>query len=97
LLVFPFVIAAVDIPQPTQDDKDSFKQLTEPIVKIYNLLKWIATTVAMVVLLIAGIMFMTSGYDPKKRDIAKSMAGYVLIGLFLIWAAPMLVNMMVGT
>jgi len=97
LLAMPFVLAKVEMPAPTQEDKDAFQQLTEPIIKIYNLLKWIATAVAMVVLLIAGIMYMTSGYDPKKRDTAKSMAGYVLIGLFLIWAAPILVGIMVGT
>jgi multisubunit Na+/H+ antiporter MnhB subunit len=39
---------------------------------------------------------MTSGSDPKKREDAKNMAMYVIIGLIVIWAAPLIVNWIVG-
>jgi hypothetical protein len=39
---------------------------------------------------------MTAGSDPKKRDNAKAMTMYVLIGLAVIWAAPFVVSLIVG-
>jgi hypothetical protein len=38
---------------------------------------------------------MTSGADPRKRDQSKNIAMYVVIGLIVIWAAPMIINLMV--
>ena len=43
----------------------------------------------------AAITYMTSGSDPRKRDQAKSIASYVVIGLIVIWAAPAIVGLLV--
>ena len=64
-------------------------------MKIYNFVKYSATVIAVLVLLFAGIVYMTAGNDPKKRDQAKNMAGYVIIGLILIWAAPIVVQFII--
>lgn len=56
---------------------------------------YIATVVAVIILAIAGISFMTSGTDPKKRDTAKGMATYVVLGLLVIWAAPLIVGFLI--
>ena len=88
---------AVDLNQQVSDqDKASFDQILQPVMKVYNFVKYISTVIAAMVLLLAGITFMTSGSDPKKRDSAKSMAMYVIIGLVLIWAAPIAVTLIVG-
>lgn len=96
LMALQFV-AAVDFNQSiSASDKQSFDNMLAPVLKIYNLVKYAASALAVVVLLFAGITYMTSGADPGSREKAKSMAMYVVIGLVVIWAAPLIVNFIVG-
>ena len=99
LLVIPTVLA-VDQQAPinqqiTQDEKDQFDAILAPVFKIYNFVKYIVTVVAVVFLLYAGISYMTSGNDPRTRDQAKNIVTYVVIGMLVIWAAPLLVNLLI--
>jgi len=97
LLAMSTIVMAVDFNQTiSSQDKSTFDQILSPVMKIYNLVKYAASALAGVVLLFAGISYMTSGSDPKKRDNSKSMAMYVVIGLIVIWAAPMIVGLIVG-
>jgi len=97
LMTANMVLASVDFnQQPSAEDKATFDQILQPVMKIYNLAKYIASAIAGIALLFAGIMYMGSGSDPKKRDNAKSMSMYVIIGLVVIWAAPLLVKLVVG-
>jgi type IV secretory pathway VirB2 component (pilin) len=90
------LVMAVDFSQgPSSADQQTFNQILEPVMKIYNLVKYVASVIAALALLFAGITYMMSGSDPKKRDNAKSMAMYVIIGLVVIWAAPLVVNLIV--
>ena len=86
--------AALDA-ELSAEDKAEFDNILEPVVKIYNFIKYIATVVGAIFLLYSGISFMTSGSDPRKRDMAKSIATYVILGLLIIWAAPMVVNLLI--
>lgn len=96
MIALQFVVA-VDFNQTiSSQDKATFDQILVPVMTIYNLVKYIASAIAGVVLLFAGITYMTSGDDPKKRENAKNMAMYVVIGLIVIWAAPMIVQLIVG-
>lgn len=95
LFVLPIVIAVDFDQEPSDADKAKFDQILEPVMKIYNLVKYIASALAGVALLFAGITYMVSGSDPKKRDNAKGMGMYVIIGLVVIWAAPMIVQLIV--
>lgn len=79
----------------SDEDREKFDEILEPIMKIYNFIKYIASVVAAIFLLFAGISYMTSGTDPKKRDQAKSIATYVIIGLIIIWATPMIISLLV--
>lgn len=80
----------------SEEDKATFDKILEPVMKIYNLVKYVVSLIAVFVLLFAGITYMTSGSDPGKREKAKNMAMYVVIGLVVIWAAPWVVNFIVG-
>jgi len=80
----------------SQEDKETFDKILEPVMKIYNLVKYVATFIAVIVLLLAGVNYVMSGSDPKKREGAKSMVMYVFIGLVIIWAAPLVVQFIVG-
>ncbi len=99
-IMFSFFIQfvlAVDFNSDISDeDKAVFDEILEPVMKIYNFVKYSATVIAVMVLLFAGITYITSGADPGKREQAKNMATYVIVGLVVIWAAPLIVNFIVG-
>jgi hypothetical protein len=97
LLIGTQLVLAYEFNQTISEaDQHTFDQILEPVLKVYNLVKYISTVLAALVFLFAGITYVTSGSDPKKRDTAKNMAMYVLIGLVLIWAAPLVVTFIVG-
>ena len=100
LIVFSFLIqfvSAVDFDSEiSNEDKEAFDEILEPVMKIYNFVKYSATVIAVMVLLFAGITYITAGADPGKREKAKNMATYVIVGLVVIWAAPLIVNFVVG-
>ena len=90
-------IVALDFNQSiSAQDKATFDTMLSPVMKIYNLVKYFASAIAVIVLLFAGITYITSGNDPGKREQAKNMAMYVVIGLIVIWLAPLIVNFIVG-
>ena len=94
LLVLPLVLA-VDMGSISSSDRATFNEILEPVMKIYNLVKYSATIIASIMGIFAGITYMTSGSDPKKRDTAKQMAMYVLIGLAIIWATPLIISFVI--
>jgi type IV secretory pathway VirB2 component (pilin) len=93
LLLTALPVSAVELSQMTDSDKTAFDQILTPVTKIYNLVKYSSTVIAVIVLLISGIYYMLSGCDPKQRDNAKNMAMYVILGLLVIWAAPFIVSL----
>ena len=70
-----------------------FEEILQPLTTIYDLVKYAATIIAGLVMLFAGITYISSGSDPMKRDKAKNMVMYVFIGLVVIWAAPFVVDL----
>ena len=97
LFILPAMVMAVDLNQSiSPQDKATFDQILAPVMKVYNLVKYIASAIAAIALLIAGITYMVSGNDPRSRDNAKNMAMYIIIGLIVILAAPMIVNLLIG-
>ena len=97
LLVLPVVLAeGVDLDtEITASERAQFDEILQPVVKIYNFVKYIATMIAAIFMLYAGISYMTSGADPRKREQAKNIALYVILGLIVIWASPLVVNLLI--
>ena len=75
-------------------DTSTFDQILQPVWKVYNFVRYIATAIAAVILVFAGITYMTSGSDMGKRESAKQMIAYVVIGLIVIWAAPFITQIL---
>ena len=96
LLLSVQVASAAEMGSMSEEDKELFDEILRPVAKIYNLVKYLATTIAVMVLLFAGISYMVSGSDPRKREQSKNMAMYVVIGLVIIWAAPLVVDFLVA-
>ncbi len=98
LLLIPIILLLTFLPivlADTATDKAAFDQILKPVLTIYNFIKYAASVIAMIFLLFAGITYMTSGADVGKREQAKNMAAYVVIGLVVIWAAPYIVNLLI--
>jgi len=94
LLMTAFQVKAASAMPPSGTvDTAAFDQILQPVWMIYNFVKYIATAIAAIFMVFAGIKFMTSGNDMMQRENAKSMIGYVVIGLIVIWAAPLVVQL----
>jgi len=86
-------VIAVNLNDPiTPEDKANFDLMLHPVMKIYNLVKYSSTVIAAIMLLFSGSSYMIAGDDTKKRDDAKHIATYVIIGLAIIWATPLFIN-----
>jgi len=94
LMLVQFVLA-IDYGKVSQDDKEAFDEILTPVLRIYNLVKYIASAIAVIFLMFSGIMFMMSQGDIRRREMAKSTAAYVIIGLIIIWAAPFVVDYLI--
>ena len=90
LILMPSVLAI------SSSDQATFNEILQPVMKIYDLVKYAATTIACIMGVFAGITYITSGSDPRKRENAKQMVTYIVIGLAIIWAAPLMVNFITG-
>ena len=73
-----------------------FEEILAPLTVIYDLVKYTATIIAGLVMLVAGVTYIASGSDPGKREKAKNMVMYVIVGLMVIWAAPFVVDLILG-
>ena len=78
-------------------DESDFEEILKPLTTIYNLVKYAATVIAGLVTLFAGVTYISSGSDPGKREKAKNMVMYVIVGLIVIWAAPFVVDLILGS
>ena len=96
LLLMISPVLAVDMGTISSQDRATFNEILKPVMKIYNLVKYTATIIASIMGVFAGVTYITSGSDPRKRETAKQMIMYILIGLSIIWAAPLIVNFVVG-
>lgn len=96
LIVIPHTLA-VDFDQDISDeDKETFDEILEPVMKVYSFVKYAATVLAVLYLIFAGISFIVNGKDQAKRESSKQMMIYVVLGLIVIWIAPLVVGFFVG-
>lgn len=97
VLAFMPAVLAVDFDQEiSAEDQATFDGILQPVMKIYNFIKYAATVLAVLFLIFAGVTFITSGGDQAKREQAKAMATYIVVGLIVIWIAPLIVGFLVG-
>ena len=93
MLLFQVATAAVDFDQQlSPQDQALADQILAPVMKIYNLVKYVATALGVLMLVFAAITFMTAGGEQAKREKAKIMGTGVVVGLIVIWVAPTVVR-----
>lgn len=96
ILSMPFISAADMNATITAQEKAQFDQILTPVFKIYHLMLYLVSAVAICYAVYIGIQFMLSGGESKKREEAKTSLTYVGIGLLVVWAAPYVVQMLLG-
>jgi hypothetical protein len=78
-LVLPFLVLAVTIENPI--DADTFEELIENIITfIFN----IALALVPLMIVIAGVYFVTAAGNPEQVQKAKGIILYTLIGFIVI-------------
>ncbi|VVB69980.1 TrbC/VIRB2 family protein [uncultured archaeon] len=63
----------------------------QPICRIYSLIQTIGTIVAVIMLAYSGFQLM-SATDLVDRKKAKNMLMYTILGLVIIWLAPLIIQ-----
>jgi hypothetical protein len=93
LVASPLVLAEIDFEQGlTAEEETQIDQILAPVMKVYNFIKYAATVIGVLVIVFAGITFVTSGGEQAKKEKAKNMATGVVVGLIVIWIAPLVVK-----
>lgn len=93
LSLVPVVLAEIDFDSDlTPEEEAQFDSILEPVMKVYNFIKYAASVIGVLMLVFAGISFITAGGEMGKKERAKNMAGGVIIGLIIIWIAPLVVR-----
>jgi len=87
LLVLPVLLLVAQIAFAA-----SVSDVTAPITKIYDLIKGVISVVGIIAITIAGAMYMFSGTNIQNRENAKNMVSYAIVGLVLVWIAPVMVS-----
>ena len=93
LMILPFAasVHAIEVPPPSGDDLSAFNAILEPVMKVYNFVKYAASVLALLFLVFAAISMFTND-NPMEKDKAKSKVMYIVVGLIVIWIAPIVVN-----
>ncbi len=92
LLMLAFVLMSLYSSQVFALEQTGINAITEPLNRIYDLVKAIVSILAVIVITIAGAKFMFSGDNLQAREGAKQMLSYAVIGLVVVWVAPPLVG-----
>jgi len=87
-----FLCAQVRIKNPLTTD--TFEGL---IAKVIEIIFKLALLIAPIMLIIAGIMFMTAAGDPAKIQNAQNLAKWVIIGLLIVILAQSIVTFLKTT
>jgi hypothetical protein len=85
LLALMGVAAAAEITIPAD----------QPICRLYSLIRLFGTLGGVLVAAYAGFQLATS-HDTSERNNAKTLISGVVMGLIIIWIAPLLVKNLVG-
>ena len=93
ILALPLVTAEIDFDQDlTPEEEAQFDEILSPVLKVYNFIKYAATVIGVLMLVFSGISFITAGGEMAKKEKAKNMAMGVIMGLIVIWVAPVVVR-----
>ena len=87
------VLGAIDFNEElTNAERQQFDEILAPVMKIYNFIKYAATVIGVLMMMFSGITFIMANGEQAKKEKAKHMATGVIVGLIVIWIAPLVVQ-----
>jgi amino acid transporter len=92
IILVPFTVSAVTFSNPLKCSSDE-NCLMEIVGKITGILQVVAIAVAVIMIIVAGIQYMTSSGSEDKTKKAKSTILYALIGVAVITLANFIVGL----
>ena len=95
MLALPVVLAQ-DV-ELTAEQQEAKEKLENAVWVIYDIFKYVATAAGALLIAFSGLKFMSSGNDPMQRNQAKTWITYIIVGLILIWLAPVIAQALVFT
>ena len=87
LLVVPLITKGLDIPDPLQG-----REIVDIIDSVMGLLAMIGSGVAVIMIIWAGILYMTSGGSEEKVRTAKKTIMWAIIGVAILWSANFIID-----
>jgi len=66
------------------------------LTNVLNLTYFLAGTVAVIVIIVAGIMYTTSAGDASRVSKAKNLITYSIVGLVVVLSAFVITNFIIG-
>jgi len=87
IIVSPALVSAVKIENPL-DSSDIPALLT----KIFIAVAGIVGSLGVIMLIVAGVLFVTSGGSPEKVNSAKKALSYAVVGIIVSLAATAIAN-----
>jgi len=84
LLLFGLCFADLEIPED------------QPVCRLYGMIQVLGTVAGILVAAYSGFI-LASSHDLADRNNAKALLGGVIIGLIIIWIAPVLVKSLVDS
>jgi hypothetical protein len=89
--IIPIIVSAEEIINPIA--ANSFQEIIDGII---NFIFYIGLIVTPLMVVIAGLLILTAGGDPKKVEQGRHIIVYALIGLFIILFAKGIISMLNG-
>jgi hypothetical protein len=94
LVVAPIALAELNFDQGLSVEEEAqVDAILAPVMKVFNIVKYGATIIGVLVIVFAGVSFLTAGGETSKKQRAKHMMAGVVVGLIVIWVAPLVVKL----
>ena len=91
------VCAGVEAAGGTCDNtKENTGQVEKLVSTLINILSWVVGVAAVVVIIIGGLLYVTSAGDPQKATKARQAILYAIIGLVIVALAQTVVRFTIG-
>lgn len=96
IILVPLVaVLAETVPSSgvTIDNPLQYDTITEVIDAVANFIAIVSSSIAVVMIIWAGIVYMTSGDNKDRTESAKKTIMWALIGIAIVWSAKFLIDL----
>jgi hypothetical protein len=89
------VLKGACVTDPTACNEDAGSKVENLIGSVINILSWIVGIIAVIMIIIGGLRYITSGGDSANVTAAKNTILYAVIGLVIVAFAQLIVRFVI--